>query len=403
MLSTFFIFLKLGLTSFGGPVAHIGYFRQEFVEKRQWLSDASYAELVALCQFLPGPASSQVGIALGYFRQGLAGSLLAWAGFTLPSALALMAAALSLQQFSAVIPSSVLVALKAVALVVVTQALIAMARTLCQGRPKTAIALAAAALSWWQPDLMGQLLAMGLAGVLGYSFLKPPTEPKPLGPLRVPSRQLGVMAFAGLVLCLFGLPLLERALSLTGTHNGFWATEINLFFRTGSLVFGGGHVVLPLLQSAVVGPGYVSNEVFLSGYGLAQAVPGPLFSFAAFLGASMNPSPTGWAGGMICLGAVFAPSFFLVMGALPFWEKLRRYPAAQTALAGINAGVVGLLGAVLVKQTHAALSTHLGVLPWLALLAVLLFKFKWPAWLLVLGAIVGGLIQAQVQSQGLLS
>ena len=403
MLSTFFIFLKLGLTSFGGPVAHIGYFRQEFVEKRQWLSDASYAELVALCQFLPGPASSQVGIALGYFRQGLAGSLLAWAGFTLPSALALMAAALSLQQFSAVIPSSVLVALKAVALVVVSQALIAMARTLCQGRPKTAIALAAAALSWWQPDLMGQLLAMGLAGVLGYSFLKPPTEPKPLGTLRVPSRQLGVMAFAGLVLCLFGLPLLERALSLAGTHNGFWATEINLFFRTGSLVFGGGHVVLPLLQSAVVGPGYVSNEVFLSGYGLAQAVPGPLFSFAAFLGASMNPSPTGWAGGMICLGAVFAPSFFLVMGALPFWEKLRRYPAAQTALAGINAGVVGLLGAVLVKQTHAALSTHLGVLPWLALLAVLLFKFKWPAWLLVLGAIVGGLIQAQVQAQGLLS
>jgi len=401
VLSTFFIFLKLGLTSFGGPVAHIGYFRQEFVEKRQWLSDASYAELVALCQFLPGPSSSQVGIALGYFRQGLAGSLLAWAGFTLPSALALMAAALSLQQFSAVIPASVLVALKAVALVVVAQALIAMAKTLCQGRTKTAIALAAAGLSWWQPDLMGQLLAMGLTGVLGYLFLKPPTEPKPLSPLRVPSRQLGFMAWAGLVLLLFGLPFLEPALA--GTHNGFWATEINLFFRTGSLVFGGGHVVLPLLQSAVVGPGYVSNEVFLSGYGLAQAVPGPLFSFAAFLGASMNPFPTGWAGGMICLGAVFAPSFFLVMGALPFWEKLRRYPAAQTALAGINAGVVGLLGAVLVKQTHAALSTHLGVWPWLALLAVLLFKFKWPAWLLVLGAIVGGLIQAQVQAQGLLS
>lgn len=388
LLATFFIFLKLGLTSFGGPVAHLGFFRQEFVQKRQWLSDESYADLVALCQFLPGPASSQVGIALGYFRHGVWGALLAWAGFTLPSALVLILAALGIQHDSANIPDAVLLAVKAVALVVVAQALLAMAKTLCQDRPRRLIALAAAVLAWWVPALLGQLLAMGLAGFLGYAVLKPSAHPITSTGLRVPSHRSGLIWLVSLGLLLAVLPAWAH------WSGAFWLTEVNLFFRTGCLVFGGGHVVLPLLQTAVVSPGLVSNEVFLTGYGLAQAVPGPLFTFAAFLGASMNQFPSGWLGGLIGLVAIFAPSLFLVMGALPFWEALRRQLVCQTVLAGINAGVVGLLASVLLTQTQTALSSHWEMLPWLGLMALWLLKFKWPAWSGVLVAVVGGVLVA---------
>ena len=380
----FLIFLRLGLTSFGGPIAHLGYFREEFVLKRRWLSERSYADLVALCQFLPGPASSQVGIALGLARRGYTGALAAWAGFTLPSALILVVFALSISSQYAEIPAGALHGLKVVAVAVVAQAVWGMARTLCRGIKEIAIMFAAACIALLIPSSFGQLATIVLAGLFGLLLFKPSesNEHEPL-PIRI-SHQAGVIFISLFFVLLLGLPILADLISNQTLY------DLNAFYRSGALVFGGGHVVLPLLQASVVPQGLISNDTFLSGYGAAQAVPGPLFTFAAFLGASMNTAPTGWLGGFICLMAIFAPSFLLVIGVLPFWEHLRQNVKTQAALKGINAAVVGILLAALYQPVWTSainLPQDFGM----AVVAfIALVYLKAPPWLVVFGCATTG-------------
>ncbi|EXI69721.1 MAG: putative chromate transport protein [Candidatus Accumulibacter adjunctus] len=382
--TVFLIFLRLGLTSFGGPIAHLGYFHDEFVKRRQWLSERSYADLVALCQFLPGPASSQVGIALGLSRAGHAGAVAAWMGFTLPSAIVLILFALGITSYRDALPSGALHGLKVVAVAVVAQAVWGMARTLCPDVPRVSIMAVATCLVLLVPSAWGQVGVIGMAAVAGLLLFKP--EPGAVHePLPIAVGHRGALLCLTLFLVLLlGLPLLStlfpnQALAM-----------VNAFYRSGSLVFGGGHVVLPLLQAEVVPSGWVSNDAFLAGYGAAQAVPGPLFTFSAFLGAAMNQAPSGWLGGFICLLAIFAPSFLLVVGALPFWERLRRNSRTQAALSGVNAAVVGLLLAALYQPVwtsaiHAP--QHFG----LALVALVALMFwKLPPWLVVLGGGAAG-------------
>ncbi|MDN5402519.1 MAG: chromate efflux transporter, partial [Pseudomonas sp.] len=315
--SVFLIFLRLGLTSFGGPIAHLGYFRQEFVTRRRWLSERSYAELVALCQFLPGPASSQVGIALGLSQAGYRGAAAAWAGFTLPSAIALILFALGLAHYGGALPHGALHGLKVVAVAVVAQAVWGMARNLCRGVLRVALMLIAACVVLLQPSAWAQVGVMVAAGVAGLLLFKPESSAEPDAlPIAI-SRRTGALWLMLFLLLLVALPLLA-AWALNPT-----LALVDAFYRTGALVFGGGHVVLPLLQAEVVPSQWVSNDVFLAGYGATQAVPGPLFTFAAFLGASMTHAPSGWPGGVIALLAIFAPSFLLIFGALPFWANLR--------------------------------------------------------------------------------
>ena len=380
----FLIFLRLGLTCFGGPVAHLGYFRTEFVERRRWLGEAAYADLVALCQFLPGPASSQVGLALGLLRAGYAGALAAWAGFTLPSALALIALALGIAQAGDALPAGMLHGLKVVAVAVVAQAVWGMARSLCPDAARRALMLAtAAALIAW-PGTAAQLLAIGVAALIGLLALRPAAD-APHEPLPVPiGRRAGAAWLALFFALLAGLPLL---LALVPSQA---LAVVDAFFRAGALVFGGGHVVLPLLQASVVPTGWVGNDTFLAGYGAAQAVPGPLFTFAAFLGASLQSAPTGWAGGALALLAIFAPAFLLVAGALPFWESLRARPGVRAALMGVNAAVVGLLLAALWNPviTSGIHGVADALLAGLALLA--LMRWKWPPWGVVLACALAG-------------
>lgn len=382
--SVFLIFLRLGLTSFGGPIAHLGYFRDEFVTRRRWLSERSYADLVALCHFLPGPASSQVGIALGMSRAGYAGALAAWAGFTLPSAIALILFALGISQYGNAFAPGALHGLKVVAVAVVAQAVWGMARNLCTDVPRVTLMAIAACVALLEPSAWGQVGVIVAAGVAGLLLFKPRqcAEHDPL-PITI-SQRTGAMWLSLFLILLVGLPLLTQLLP-----NQTLAL-VDSFYRSGSLVFGGGHVVLPLLQAEVVPSGWVSNEAFLAGYGAAQAVPGPLFSFAAFLGASMNPAPSGWLGGMICLLAIFAPSFLLIIGALPFWERLRRSVRTQAALLGVNAAVVGLLLAALYQPvwTSAILEPQDFGLALIALVALMFWKL--PPWLVVVGCGVAG-------------
>ncbi len=340
-LEVLLAFLKLGLTSFGGPVAHLGYFRAEFVERRRWLDDRSYSDLVALCQFLPGPASSQVGIALGLGRAGWPGSLAAWLGFTLPSAVVLVLFAYGVGQWSGVASSGAVDGLKVVAVAVVAQAVRGMARSLCPDRLRAAIAVLAALLVLSVPSSIGQVGAIVLGGVAGWRLVRPGELP----PAR--HRDYGVSRRAGGLLLLAFAVLLVALPALAASGTSPVLAAVSVFYQAGALVFGGGHVVLPLLQAGVVPPGWVDADTFLAGYGAAQAVPGPLFTFAAYLGASM-PAPLGggW-GGLAMLLAVFVPAYLLVVGALPYWESLRRSDTAQRAMAGTNAAVVGVLGAAL--------------------------------------------------------
>jgi chromate transporter len=334
-------FLRLGLTSFGGPAAHLGYFRNEFVERRQWLDERSYADLVALCQFLPGPASSQVGMALGLGRAGWAGALTAWIGFTAPSAMALMLFAFGLAQWGQLAESTAIHGLKIAAVAVVAQAVWGMARTLCPDRMRAAFAILAALMTLALQGVAGQVGAILCSGLAGWLLLKLPHPPA------TPHRSYGVSRRAAVVsLGLFALLLLGLPLVAMGTASPAWSL-IDGFYRAGALVFGGGHVVLPLLQATVVPAGVVSNTEFLAGYGAAQAMPGPLFTFAAYLGAVMQGPLGGWAGGLLLLCVVFAPGFLLVVGALHFWDAVRQRPVIQSALAGVNAGVVGILLAAL--------------------------------------------------------
>jgi chromate transporter len=379
--------LRLGLTSFGGPIAHLGYFRNEYVVRRHWLDESTYADLVALCQFLPGPASSQVGIAVGQLRAGYLGALAAWAGFTLPSAIALVLFAYGVDALDKTFGSGWLHGLKVVAVAVVAQAVLGMMRSLAPDRERATLAVAAAVIVLAVPSAWGQIGAIVIGGIVGLAL---PRNNAPIDHIALP---LAVTRWTGAcLLVLFFVLLIVLPLLAANVPNQS-IRLFDAFYRAGSLVFGGGHVVLPLLQASVVPPGWVSNDAFLAGYGAAQAVPGPLFTFAAYLGAVMGPSPNGWIGAALCLFAVFLPSFLLVIGTLPFWDELRRLPSAQAALRGVNAGVVGLLLAALYNPVWTAGITG----PYdfaLAILAfLLLFMWQVSPWLVVvLSAIGGGLI-----------
>jgi chromate transporter len=335
-------FLKLGLTSFGGPIAHLGYFRNELVVRRKWLDESAYADLVALCQFLPGPASSQVGFCLGVLRgNGLLGGVAAWFAFTMPSALIMFAFAMGAAAFTGPVAEGFLHGLKLVAVAVVAQAIWGMSRTLTPDRTRAGIALAAIAIVVLFAGSFGQITAIALGACAGLWLCRGEAAPIS-GHMSFPvTRQAGAIA-----LVLFTALLLIPPLFIaTGGSQGL--ALFDAFYRSGALVFGGGHVVLPLLQAQVVTPGWVSNEAFLAGYGLAQAVPGPLFTFAAYLGAVVGPSPNGLAGATIALVALLLPGMLLVYGMLPFWDAMRTRPAAQAAMRGTNAAVVGILGAAL--------------------------------------------------------
>ena len=378
------VFLRLGLTSFGGPIAHLGYFRTEFVERRKWLDEKTYADLIALSQFLPGPASTKVGIAVGFFRAGYAGALTAWAGFTLPSALALVLFAYGVGRFGDALGSGWLHGLKVVAVAVVAQAVLGMMRSLAPDRDRATVAVAAAVIVLAFPTAWGQIGAIILGFAAGVTMLhvNVPADHVSL-PLKV-GRTAGAVLLTVFFAILLGLPLLIAAVP---NHS---LELFEAFYRAGSLVFGGGHVVLPLLQASVVPPGWVSNDAFLAGYGAAQAVPGPLFTFAAYLGAVMGPQPNGWLGATLCLVAMFLPSFFLTIGALPFWDELRRRPAAQSALRGVNAAVVGLLLAALYNPVWTS-GISSGADFALAVAGfLLLFMWKVPPWLVVVLSAIGG-------------
>jgi chromate transporter len=383
-------FLRLGLTSFGGPVAHLGYFRAEFVIRRRWLEDRSYADLVALCQFLPGPASSQVGLAIGLLRAGYAGAFAAWTGFTLPSAIALVVFAYGVSAVGDVSGAGWLHGLKVVAVAVVAQAVLGMMQSLVPDRERATVAVLAALIVLAVPGSWGQIGAIVMGALAGITLLRAPGPSEHAAlPLKV-SRATGLSMLGVFFVLLIGLPLLASATSSQTVK------LLDAFYRAGSLVFGGGHVVLPLLQASVVPPGWVTNDAFLAGYGAAQAVPGPLFTFAAYLGAVMGPQPNGWIGASICLVAVFAPSFLLVIGALPFWEELRHRPAAQAALRGVNAAVVGLLLAALYNPVWTTGITNARDFGLACAAFLLLFMWKAPPWLVVILSAAAGAAIASI-------
>ena len=374
----FTAFLKLGLTSFGGPIAHLGYYRNELVVRRKWLDESTYADLVALCQFLPGPASSQVGFSLGVLRgNGLWGGLAAWFAFTMPSALIMFAFAMGVAAFTGPVAEGFLHGLKLVAVAVVAQAIWGMSRTLTPDRARAGIALAAIAIVVLFAGSFGQIAAIALGACAGLWLCRGETAPVS-GHLNFPvTPRAGVIA-----LVLFAALLLIPPVAASVSHSQGLAL-FDAFYRSGALVFGGGHVVLPLLQAQVVTPGWVSNEAFLAGYGLAQAVPGPLFTFAAYLGAVMGPAPNGLAGATIALVALLLPGMLLVYGMLPFWDAMRVHPTAQAAMRGTNAAVVGILGAALYNPVWtSAVATPRDFA--LALAGFLLLTvWKLPPWIVV--------------------
>jgi chromate transporter len=386
----FAAFLKLGLTSFGGPIAHLGYYRDELIVRRQWLDESAFADLVALCQFLPGPASSQVGFSLGVLRgNGLVGGLAAWFGFTMPSALIMFAFALGAAAFTGPVAEGFLHGLKLVAVAVIAQAIWGMSRTLTPDRARAGIALGAIAIVVLFGGSFGQIAAIVLGACAGLWLCRGETAPVS-GHLNFPvTRRAGVVALG-----LFAALLLIPPVIVTVSHSQGLAL-FDAFYRSGALVFGGGHVVLPLLQAQVVTPGWVSNEAFLAGYGLAQAVPGPLFTFAAYLGAVMGPSPNGIAGAIIALVALLLPGMLLVYGMLPFWDAMRTRPKAQAAMRGTNAAVVGILGAALYNPVWtSAVATPRDFA--LALAGFLLLTvWKLPPWIVVV-LLAGAGILAQL-------
>ncbi|MCI4664777.1 MAG: chromate efflux transporter [Neomegalonema sp.] len=388
----FAIFLRLGLTSFGGPVAHLGYFREEFVARRKWFSDASYADLVALCQFMPGPASSQVGLGIGLMRGGPLGAAAAWTGFTLPSAIVLALFALGLTQFGDQSGAGWLLGLKLAAVAIVAQAVLGMAKSLCPDAKRATLGAVAAGLLLAAPVGLPifalQLGVIASGAVLGLILLRGDVNAADGAPLRTPPRWVGVICLLLFAVLLFGLPLLAASTESRAVD------YFDSYFRSGALVFGGGHVVLPLLQAEAVDTKWVTADAFLAGYGAAQAVPGPLFTFASFLGAAAAEQPNGLLGAALCLVAIFAPSFLLVPGLLPFWNGLRRHRSARAALAGINAAVVGLLGAALYDPVFTS-AVDSGRDLALALGAyILLAYWRTPPWLVVaLAAGAGAALQ----------
>ncbi|BCB70896.1 chromate transporter [Vreelandella aquamarina] len=380
----FWAFLALGLTSFGGPVAHLGYFRTAFVERRQWLSEQAYADLVALCQFLPGPASSQVGFALGLMRAGPWGAAMAWLAFTLPSAIVLVLFALGAAVLDGPVASGIIHGLKVVAVAIVAHAVWGMARNLCPDKTRTGIALAAVFAVVLVSGPLGQVAAIVLGGVAGLLLCRQSAAASSSESLHFPvTRQAGTLAlliFAGLLVL---LPLLAASAG--------WLNVVDAFYRSGALVFGGGHVVLPLLEAEVVQSGWVTADEFLAGYGAAQAVPGPLFTFAAYLGALLPGIPS-VIGALLALLAIFVPGFLLLVGVLPFWNQFRQWSSAQALMRGANAAVVGILGAALYQPvwTSAILGPYEFVLALTGFL--LLTVWKLPAWLVVIVVALGGVM-----------
>ncbi len=382
------VFSKLGVTSFGGPIAHLGYFRDELVQRRKWVDDTEYGDLVALSQFLPGPASSQVGFGLGLFRAGPAGAIAAFLAFTLPSAALMVAFAYGASFFEGVIGGGILTGLKIVAVAIVAQAVWGMARTLTPDRVRASIAVAAAVCALLLAGSVGQVGAIVIGAVAGLIFCRSEANPA-AAMIRFPvSRTAGVVCLSLFVVLLIGLPI-AAATTQWGALELF-----DTFYRAGALVFGGGHVVLPLLQAGVVDTGWVTPDHFLAGYGAAQAVPGPLFTFAAYLGTLSSVGPGGIAGAAIALIGVFLPGFLLLTGVLPFWNSFRSRPWAQALMRGANAAVVGILAAALYDPVFTTAIT--GPAPFvLALICfVLLIAWRLPAWAVVIVGAAGGVLLA---------
>ena len=381
----FRVFFLLGLTSFGGPIAHIGYFRSELVGRRAWLPEARFAELVGLCQFVPGPASSQLGFALGLLRAGWSGALAAWLGFTLPSAVLLMALAQGARLLQGAAAQGVLAGLQAVAVAVVLHAVAGMARSLTPDAPRILIGLLALGVALAAPPVLGQPGAILLGAGLGVLLCRSKARAgggEPLGIRIAPAAAVG--AATALAALLLVLPFAARAVG------GVWLPVIDASFRAGTLVFGGGHVVLPLLQAEPAISSAVGSDVLLGGYGGAQAVPGPLFTFAAYLGAAALPGLAGIGLGVAALIAVFLPGFLILVAVLPLWDRIRQNRLARAALAGAGAAVVGILAAALVGTIlpHGITSPITGVIAALVLVGLLLKRV--PVWCLVLGAGAAG-------------
>lgn len=336
LLQVFFTALKLGCTSFGGPIAHLSYFHDEYVTKKKWISAHAYADLVALCQFLPGPASSQVGMAIGLSRAGIFGAIVSWIGFTLPSALILILFGLGLSAMDVSNHKQWLHGLNVVAVAVVAQAILGMGKKLCPDKERLTIAVITSVILLFFSSAVLQVSVLIVSGIFGVYFLKS-NEDLPHEPIHQGKKTIGLFFLGLFVLLLFLLPLLRSSFDLVEIQ------YFDSFYRAGALVFGGGHVVLPLLQAEVVPTGWVSNDLFMAGYGLSNAIPGPLFAFSSFLGAVSSVNPHGWTGATLCLVAVFFPSFLLIVGALPFWEQMRKNQIIRRAMLGINASVVGIL------------------------------------------------------------
>ncbi|MGF6368679.1 chromate transporter [Paraburkholderia sp. RAU6.4a] len=393
VIEVFIVFLKLGLTSFGGPIAHIGYFRREFVERRRWLDDEAFTDLIGLCQFLPGPASSQAGFSIGLLRAGWGGGLAAWCGFTLPSVLVMLAFAAIAPDLGGALGTGVIHGLKLVAVAVVAQAVWDMARRLCPDRRRAAIALASLGLLSVPGTVYAQLIVIGAGAVLGVALCRttvvqaPRAIPLRAGDFQV-SRTAGIVALVLFCALLFALPLWAASGTLQGIR------VFDAFYRSGALVFGGGHVVLPLLQRATVATGWVAPNDFLAGYGAAQAVPGPLFTFAAFLGWMMALPPRHWSGALLATVGIFLPGLLLVLAALPWWQALRARAAMAAALAGVNAAVVGLLAAALYSPvwTSAVLSATDFAVACIGFL--LLLRWKVPPLAVVVLCVAAGVAQA---------
>jgi len=342
LLEILAIFLRLGCTSFGGPVAHLGYFRNEFVSRRRWLSEQAFADLVALCQFLPGPASSQVGFCIGLGRGGIPGGLSAWLGFTAPSAAVMIAFGYGVTLYSDIMAGDLLRGFKILALAVVAQAVWGMARTLCPDLTRRILALIAAVIMLLIPVSWIQIAVIFLGGAAGFMLFRT-NNPEP-GNTKNPKANRKIRSIFFLIAFSALLVLLPVLAGILGNQA---VSVVDSFYRVGALVFGGGHVVLPLIQAEVVPPGWLTEDAFIAGYGAAQAVPGPLFTFSAYLGSAMHTPPNGWAGGLLALFSIFLPSMLLVLGVYPFWESLRAKTSVQAALKGTNAVVVGILLAAL--------------------------------------------------------
>jgi chromate transporter len=384
-LEIFLVFLRLGLTSFGGPIAHLGYFRQEFVERRKWLTEQIFADLVALCNFLPGPTSSQVSYSIGMTRGGIPGAICAWAAFTLPSAIIMLLAAYGIHWFSGTEAAGWLHGLKIVAVAVVAQAVWSMATRLCPDRMRITFAFITAVIILLTNNSWIQVLTIAVGALVGWKLIRANAPPEKTEVFtRLPNRTESVAALA-----IFAFGLLIVPVLAAGRHDG-WLALFDSFYRTGSLVFGGGHVFLPLLQAEVVPKGWVDNNTFLAGYGIAQAVPGPLFSFAAYLGAAKSGSPSGWLAGLWSVFAILLPPMLLVTGLLPLWSRLRASTAAQSLLAGANATVVGILLAALYQPIWTSAIDSAKSLAFALVLFVSLQIWKIAPWILVaVGAVLG--------------